>query len=143
MLFRSGFALAGADVVVVAPPAVAPDVCRAGLSAVQANGKIRFATGSADLDTDDVKVLDGLVLAALRCGTAKVTVEGHTDTVGDAEANLALSQKRAAAVVDYLVAAGVAADRLTAVGYGDTRPVADNGSEDGRQMNRRIDFSVE
>lgn len=139
----TGFSLAGAEVAVVPPAAVAPELCRAGLSAVQANGKIRFATGSADLDTDDVRVLDGLVIAALRCGSARVVVEGHTDSVGDPAANMALSQRRAAAVLDYLVAAGIPADRLSAGGYGDTRPVADNESDQGRQINRRIDFTVE
>lgn len=138
-----GFALGGAEVTVVPPAQVAPDLCRAGLSAVQANGRIRFATGSADLDTDDVRVLDGLVLAALRCGSAHVLVEGHTDSVGDPAANMALSQRRATAVAEYLVAAGIPAERLSAIGFGDTRPVADNQTDQGRQSNRRIDFSVD
>jgi len=139
----AGITLAATPLAVVPPAPVAVEECRAGLGAVQASGKIRFETGRSDLDVGDLRVLDTLVLAALRCGTASVVVEGHTDNVGDAEANLALSGKRAEAVVGHLVAAGVAPERLRAVGYGDTRPVGDNTSEDGRQMNRRIDFSVE
>lgn len=139
----AGVTLAATPLAIAPPAPVAVDECRAGLGAVQANGKILFETGRSDLDAGDLRVLDTLVLAALRCGSASVVVEGHTDNVGDAEANLALSQKRAEAVVAHLVAAGVAPDRLRAVGWGDAHPVGDNTSEDGRQMNRRIDFSVE
>lgn len=138
-----GVVLGAAELMVSPPAPVAPDACRAGLGAVQANGAIRFETGSAELDLGDIRVLDDLVVAALRCGTSKVVVVGHTDNVGDADANRALSERRAAAVVDHLVAAGLSADRLSAQGYGDTRPIGDNATEEGRQMNRRIEFSVE
>lgn len=138
-----GVTLGGATLAVLPPAAVSPEECRAGLSAVQASGKIRFETGSARLDKEDVKLLDTLVVAALRCGTAKVTIEGHTDDVGDPAANQALSEKRAGAVADYLVELGIAADRLKAAGFGDTRPIADNGTDQGRAQNRRIDFTIE
>ncbi len=138
-----GFSLGGADLAVAAPPVVAPDECRRNLTMVQSSGKIRFETGKAILDADDTRLLDALVVAALQCGTARVTVEGHTDNVGDADANTVLSEKRAGAVVDYLVAAGIAADRLTAKGFGDTKAIADNGTDEGKQHNRRIDFTVE
>jgi OOP family OmpA-OmpF porin len=67
---------------------------------------------------------------------------GHTDAVGDPAANLRLSQDRADAVVRWLVLAGVSSDRLEAVGYGDTRPVAENDTDAGRAENRRVEFQV-
>jgi outer membrane protein OmpA-like peptidoglycan-associated protein len=70
----------------------------------------------------------------------RVEVAGHTDNVGASEANQRLSQERAQAVMAALVARGVKADRLTAKGYGQTTPVADNRTEDGRTKNRRVEL---
>jgi outer membrane protein OmpA-like peptidoglycan-associated protein len=72
----------------------------------------------------------------------KVRVEGHTDSKGSDAYNIKLSQRRANAVRDYLIAHGVEADRLVAVGYGETRPVADNGTAEGRARNRRVEFTI-
>jgi len=70
-------------------------------------------------------------------------IEGHTDDVGTNEYNMKLSQRRADSVVDYLVRKhGIAPSRLTAVGYGETRPLADNASEEGKRQNRRIDAVI-
>ena len=74
--------------------------------------------------------------------TIKVEVDGHTDNQGLASANLALSQQRAEAVVAYLASKGVSSTRLSAKGFGQTKPVADNATADGRQKNRRIEFTV-
>jgi outer membrane protein OmpA-like peptidoglycan-associated protein len=80
--------------------------------------------------------------------TAKIQVSGHTDSRGDDDYNLRLSKDRAQAVVDYLVRNGISSSRLTAVGYGETRPIARNENEDltdnpiGRQLNRRIEISL-
>lgn len=72
-----------------------------------------------------------------------VQVDGHTDNVGNAEANKKLSQARAEAVVKYLVEKkGVDAKRLSAKGWGDTQPIADNKTAKGRGQNRRVDFTV-
>jgi outer membrane protein OmpA-like peptidoglycan-associated protein len=73
----------------------------------------------------------------------KIAVEGHTDNVGTAEYNLDLSKRRAQAVADFLASQGVSADRMTVAGYGMTRPVADNSTEEGRQKNRRVDLVVQ
>ena len=73
--------------------------------------------------------------------TVTGTIEGHTDNVGDAAMNRKLSQKRAESVLKYLVEKlGVDAKRLTAVGYGEERPIADNATAEGRQKNRRVDI---
>jgi outer membrane protein OmpA-like peptidoglycan-associated protein len=67
---------------------------------------------------------------------------GHTDSDGDDSSNLTLSQKRADAVLNYLLSKGVDADRLTAVGYGETRPIDTNDTDAGKQNNRRTEFQI-
>jgi outer membrane protein OmpA-like peptidoglycan-associated protein len=71
-----------------------------------------------------------------------MVVEGHTDSQGSDDLNLKLSEDRAAAVRDYLVSRGVAADRLSAVGVGEKRPIADNTSAEGRANNRRVEIVI-
>lgn len=105
--------------------------------------QINFASGSSALPADGPAQLDTLVdaLAASPEGTT-VAVEGHTDDQGEAASNQSLSEARAQAVLDYLVEAGVPADRLRAVGNGESQPIADNSTAEGRAANRRIDFNV-
>ncbi|PLX03754.1 MAG: hypothetical protein C0594_10040 [Marinilabiliales bacterium] len=74
--------------------------------------------------------------------TLKVEISGHTDDVGSDETNMALSKARAQSVTDYLVKSGISADRIISKGYGETRPVAFNNSEEGRAMNRRVEFKI-
>ena len=69
-----------------------------------------------------------------------VQIQGHTDNAGDDNKNLVLSDNRAKSVKEYLVQKGVAVDRLDAKGYGETMPIADNGSTEGRAKNRRTEF---
>ena len=106
-------------------------------------GTATFEVGSAQLSTDATELLDRAIEILGENPTTRLTVEGHTDDVGSAEDNLALSEQRAQAVVDYLIAGGIAADRLTAIGYGESRPIADNSTAEGRAENRRIEFVVE
>ncbi|MFO0552459.1 MAG: OmpA family protein [Polyangiaceae bacterium] len=73
----------------------------------------------------------------------KVYIEGHASSDGDDNANLVLSDARAKSVMSYLVTQGVEPTRLTAKGYGETKPIADNNTEEGRQANRRVEFNVE
>jgi OOP family OmpA-OmpF porin len=70
----------------------------------------------------------------------KLTIEGHTDNVGDSAHNKALSQQRADAVMGLLLAGGIVKDRLNAVGLGDAKPVADNQDDTGRAKNRRVEL---
>jgi outer membrane protein OmpA-like peptidoglycan-associated protein len=76
-------------------------------------------------------------------GEMSVLVEGHTDAIGTDEYNLGLSKKRAQAVSDFLASQGVDAKRLSWEGYGKTRPVADNDTDEGRQKNRRVDLVIQ
>ncbi|MBP6729997.1 MAG: OmpA family protein, partial [Microthrixaceae bacterium] len=102
---------------------------------------VEFDTGSAALNPQWEATVNE-VAQLLVGNTAKLQVAGHTDDVGDAAKNQALSEQRANTIRDALVARGVAADRLTTAGFGPTRPIADNATDEGRQRNRRIEFVV-
>jgi OOP family OmpA-OmpF porin len=121
---------------------VDPTVCQQLFWDLLAKGKVRFETGRATIDQDSAGLLDRLIETALRCPTGNIEVAGHTDADGEDGFNQALSEKRAQAVVDYLVKAGLPADRFTPTGYGSTQPVASNDTEEGKAQNRRIDFVV-
>ena len=103
---------------------------------------INFAPDSAVVPTDGKAVLKAAarVLSASPAA-AKLAITGHTDSTGTEAGNLALSLQRAEAVRDTLVALGVAADRISVAGAGDTRPIATNATEQGRFANRRIEFA--
>ena len=87
-------------------------------------------------------LLDGFARALSGQGGIKSEIAGHTDNVGDASFNLALSKQRAEAVRQYLIAKGIDGVLLTSTGYGDTQPIASNDDEAGRAMNRRVDFRI-
>lgn len=126
-------------------PAAGPvdgTVCQQLFTELLNKGKIRFATKRADIDPDSAGILDHLIETALRCPTTNIEVAGHTDADGEDSFNQALSEKRAQAVIDYLVKAGLPATRFTAVGYGATQPLAGNDTDDGKAQNRRIEFLV-
>jgi OOP family OmpA-OmpF porin len=126
-------------------PAAAPvdaTVCQQLFSDLLAKGKIRFESGRAIIDPDSAGLLDRLIETALRCPNANVEIAGHTDADGDEAFNRALSEKRAQAVADYLVRAGLPADRFKAMGYGSLQPVAGNDTDEGKAQNRRIEFVV-
>ena len=126
-------------------PASAPvdgTVCQQLFSDLLAKGKIRFESGRATIDPDSAGLLDRLIETALRCPSANIEIAGHTDADGEDGFNQALSEKRAQAVTDFLVKAGLPAERFTAMGYGSTQPVAGNDTDEGKAQNRRIDFVV-
>jgi OOP family OmpA-OmpF porin len=126
-------------------PAAAPvdaTVCQQLFSDLLAKGKIRFESGRATIDPDSAGLLDRLIETALRCPAANIEIAGHTDADGDDGFNQALSEKRAQAVADYLIRAGLPADRFKAMGYGSLQPVAGNDTDEGKAQNRRIEFVV-
>jgi OmpA-OmpF porin, OOP family len=126
-------------------PAAAPvdaTVCQQLFSDLLGKGTIRFESGRSVIDADSAGLLDRLIETALRCPSANIEIGGHTDGDGEDAYNQALSEKRAQSVVDYLVKAGLPADRFTAVGYGSTQPIASNETDEGKAQNRRIEFVV-
>jgi outer membrane protein OmpA-like peptidoglycan-associated protein len=118
------------------------EVCQNKVTALAARNDIRFESGGAKLLKESLAALDELATDLAACKEATVNVEGHTDADGEADANLALSVARAEAVVDALILRGVAPERLYAVGYGESLPIASNETRAGKQANRRIAFSI-
>lgn len=112
------------------------------INAEIAQSGIQFVTGKADLTSGSRTTLDRIAAILTTSAAVKAEVRGHTDSQGDAQKNLELSQQRAQAVVDYLVQKGIQATRLTAKGLGETVPVADNNTEAGRAKNRRVEFAI-
>ncbi len=102
---------------------------------------IHFDTGKATIQPDSADTLNQIVKLLSDNPDWKMRVEGYTDNQGNAAANQALSEKRAQAVVAWLSSHGVAAARLSAKGFGQTNPVADNSTDDGRAKNRRVELA--
>ena len=126
-------------------PAAAPvdaTVCQQLFSDLLSKGKIRFESGREAINPDSAGLLDRLIETALRCPNVNIEIAGHTDADGEDGFNQTLSEKRAQAVTDFLVKAGVPASRFTVTGYGSTQPVASNDTDEGKAQNRRIDFVV-
>src|SRR5258708_3948247 len=122
-------------------PAAAPvdaTVCQQLFADLLGKARIRFEPGKADIVADSAGLLDRLIETALRCPNATIEVVGHTDTDGEEAANQMLSEKRAQAVTDYLVRAGLPAERFTAGGYGAAPPAPRKDPDGGRAENRRI-----
>jgi outer membrane protein OmpA-like peptidoglycan-associated protein len=101
---------------------------------------VGFNSGTAELTSESRKKLDQAATVLAHTPQIKIEVAGFTDSVGDAKRNLTLSGQRAQAVINYLGSKGVAAERLTAKGYGPENPVGDNATAEGRQKNRRIEL---
>ncbi len=102
-----------------------------------------FSTGKWDLRPESYSELNRAAEFLKANPGITISVDGHTDNVGSDADNQLLSQRRAKAVADYLTAHGVAASRLTSHGYGETKPVAPNTTDEGRQLNRRVEFTIE
>jgi len=101
---------------------------------------INFDTNKATIKPDSKPIIDQIVLLLKENTGLKVSVEGHTDSTGTAAKNKTLSQERAQAVMNALVAAGIDKKRLAAVGWGQEKPLADNRTEDGKAKNRRVEI---
>lgn len=103
---------------------------------------VTFKAGSAELVPSSLKTLNAAIAGLKLNPKAKIEVEGHTSSEGGDEYNQQLSEDRANSVRDYMIQKGIAAERLTAVGYGSSQPKGDNYTEAGRRMNRRIELRV-
>jgi len=109
---------------------------------LQAPSNITFDTNRAEVKAEFKPILDQLANSINQYPDTVIRVEGHTDSVGSAAYNQTLSENRANSVRSYLVQRGVAASRIEAVGFGLTRPIADNATEAGRAQNRRVEILI-
>jgi len=124
-------------------PVARPKIsCQMKLDEMLKSAEIHFETDKARISPDSFALLDELARVANTCPKTKILIAGHTDSQGSATYNQSLSERRAAAVSKALAARGVSPSRLSAVGYGETRPIADNKTKEGRAKNRRIEFIV-
>jgi OOP family OmpA-OmpF porin len=120
------------------PPAPAPAPVE---EKIVLNG-IRFDFNKAVIKPEFVPVLDEAVATLQKHPGKKVTIEGNTDSIGSDAYNEKLGMRRSESVKKYLVEKGIAADTLTTESFGETKPVADNKTKEGRAMNRRVEFKV-
>lgn len=121
---------------------VAPDVCQAIFRELLTTYTIEFESDSAVIGSHSLPLLDALASTAGRCPDARIEIVGHADMSGEQQMNIDLSIMRAEAVMAVLIDKGIAAERLSAVGYGSALPVASNAAAEGRARNRRIEFNV-
>jgi OOP family OmpA-OmpF porin len=119
-----------------------PEECVSRINAILADRQITFAPSSADIDDEGRKAIADIVEIMAECEHATMEIAGHTDSQGREIMNKELSQARANAVIDALLARRVLTSNLTAIGYGEEQPIADNETEEGREANRRIEFRL-
>jgi outer membrane protein OmpA-like peptidoglycan-associated protein len=105
-------------------------------------GNITFKTNSAELDPAFGKVLNSVNIVVKEYNKTVVEIAGHTDNTGGAEYNQQLSERRANSVAQYLESQGLANNRVVTVGAGETRPIADNSTAEGRAANRRVELTL-
>lgn len=125
-----------------APIASSAEQCARQATGALEGSRINFETGSAQISSNSVELLERLTGIALACVSDGLAVEigGHTDAQGAPESNQALSEARAQAVLAFMAERGVPTDGLNAVGYGESQPIASNDTSEGRAQNRRISF---
>ena len=105
-------------------------------------GNVTFASDSADINGNFYGVLDSVAIVLNKYPQTLLDIDGHTDNTGSAEYNQQLSERRAISVGQYLRSRNVDPRRLLVVGFGETRPIADNSTEFGRQQNRRVEIRI-
>ena len=115
--------------------------CQSELNNYLSGEKISFKSGKAEIAESSYQAIGMLAMIIRSCGTT-LEIAGHTDDKGDEEINLALSQRRAEVVAKHLARHGVSGDQIQARGYGESQPIADNRTDAGRKLNRRIEFRV-
>lgn len=118
-------------------------VCQSIFNDLKGDTRITFDTGRANIKgAESFDLLNKLASAANQCAAFRIKIDGHTDNVGDDASNQRLSEARAETVKNYLASQDIEVDRMTATGFGETNPIASNDNEEGRAMNRRINFTV-
>jgi outer membrane protein OmpA-like peptidoglycan-associated protein len=105
-------------------------------------GNVTFATDSADLNADFFDVLNSVSIVLKEFDQTIIEVAGHTDNTGSDQYNEALSDRRASSVARYFESRNIVSQRLLTIGMGESRPVADNGTPEGRQANRRVEITM-
>lgn len=101
---------------------------------------INFETGKAAIKTESLEIIDQIVQMLKDNPSLKINIEGHTDNIGTPQSNQTLSENRAKAVMNAIIAQGIDKSRLTSKGLGQSKPIADNGTEEGRAKNRRVEI---
>lgn len=104
---------------------------------------LTFPSGQATLGAKNKAFLRRVETALNDIPTSNISVEGHTDSTGSAETNMRISEKRAKAVQDQLIANGASSEKVNAIGMGDEKPISNNTTATGRSQNRRIDLVIE
>ena len=117
------------------------------LSRVKKGEKLKFESieymlGSANLEPSSIGTLDKMLIMMKENPRISIEIAGHTDSTGSKELNLKLSKLRAESVANWLIRNGILSKRIITKGYGDTKPVADNRTEDGRRKNRRTEVLI-
>jgi outer membrane protein OmpA-like peptidoglycan-associated protein len=103
---------------------------------------VQFELNSSELTSDSSETLNKVAAKMKEYPKLRIEIQAYTDSMGEAAYNQALSEKRAASVREYLVSEGVAANRMEAKGYGESNPIADNGTREGRAKNRRVELEI-
>lgn len=119
-----------------------PEECLADIQATQSDSKILFESGSGTLDKTAGPILDQIAEILKACGGIRLQIQGHTDSQGRESMNQALSQNRAQSVLAALRERRVLTGNFEAVGFGESQPIADNETAEGREANRRIEFVI-
>jgi len=104
--------------------------------------KVYFDKNRFNIKNSSYKLLDELIVISKECPESKIVIEGYTDSSGSRKSNQKISFKRASVVKSYLIKNGISEDRLTAIGYGETKPIATNSTAKGREKNRRIEIHI-
>lgn len=124
------------------PPPMKPELCLQLLADTQKPDKITFEPSSARIRAEALDIIDQMAEVLQNCQHVSLIIAGHTDSQGREEMNQTLSQLRAMAVLDAITDAGFVAENITIFGFGETQPIADNSTEEGREENRRIEFRL-
>ena len=119
-----------------------PEECVEKINAAAAKRKITFEPSSTDIERDALETVDAIAELLRDCQTVEIEISGHTDSQGREIMNQQLSQARADAVLNEIMSRRVLTSNLTAKGYGEAEPIADNATEAGREANRRIEFRL-